>query len=99
MARRKNVSRPRFTKKELRAIYDKTDGHCNLCGKKLSFVNYGAQSGRAPWEVDHSNPVSTGGTNYKRNLKPACPDCNRSKGATRRPAFHKKSWLKELLGF
>ena len=98
MGRRKTASRPQFSGRELRDIYDKTGGHCNLCGKKLSFVNYGASRGRGPWEVDHSNPVSRGGTNYKRNLNPACPGCNKSKGATRPPAYHEKSWLERALG-
>ena len=97
MARKKTKQRPRFTQEDLNTIYDKTDGHCNLCGKKLSFVNYGKLSGRAPWEVDHGNPVSKGGTNYLRNLNPICPSCNRSKGAKRRRPYREKSALEQFL--
>jgi 5-methylcytosine-specific restriction endonuclease McrA len=32
------------------------------------------------WEVDHIRPRSRGGTDYLRNLVPACIECNRSKG-------------------
>lgn len=35
---------------------------------------------RGAWEVDHSVPKSRGGTDYLRNLVPACIDCNRLKG-------------------
>lgn len=35
----------------LRLIYDRTDGHCHICGKKLSFVNYAVPGTRGAWEV------------------------------------------------
>ncbi|MGD0496198.1 MAG: HNH endonuclease signature motif containing protein [Candidatus Bathyarchaeia archaeon] len=35
---------------------------------------------RGAWEVDHSRPLSRGGTDYLRNLVPSCVECNRSKG-------------------
>lgn len=69
-----------YTDEQLRAIYDSTGGYCHLCDKKLAFSNYGQYAEKAPWEVDHSNPLSRGGTNSSRNLKPACIDCNRAKG-------------------
>ena len=97
MARQQTQQRRRFTTEELRVIYDKTNGQCIVCGKKLSFVNYGKLSGRAPWEVDHSNPVSKGGTDYLRNLNPICPSCNRSKGAKRRRAYREKGMLEQIL--
>lgn len=42
-----------FSDDDLNRIYDKTDGYCAHCGKKLSFCNYG-KPGRGQWEVDHS---------------------------------------------
>ena len=69
-----------YTNDELNDILDKTEGHCHLCGKKLCFGNYAEQGARGAWEVDHSRSVSQGGTDYFRNLFPACIDCNRSKG-------------------
>jgi len=47
--------------------------------KKLALTNYGMPREKGAWEIDHSNPVSRGGTNYLRNLVPACISCNRSK--------------------
>lgn len=70
----------RYTNEDLTYIYDKNNGCCWHCGKKLSFKNYGIIGARGGWEVDHSNPLSRGGTDYFRNLVPSCIPCNRSKG-------------------
>ncbi|MDH5648587.1 MAG: HNH endonuclease [Gammaproteobacteria bacterium] len=70
----------KYTKEQLRKIYNRTDGGCHICHKKLSFCNYGKISGRAPWEIEHSSPRSRGGTDHLNNLYAACPSCNRSKG-------------------
>ncbi len=69
-----------YTNDELSYVYDKNDGYCWHCGKKLAWKNYAMRYDRGAWEVDHSNPVSRGGTDYLRNLVPACIECNRSKG-------------------
>lgn len=65
----------------LNRIYDRTDGYCHLCCKKLSFINYARQGFRGAWEVEHSVPLSRGGTNHLNNLYPACISCNRFKAA------------------
>jgi len=41
--------------------------------------SYGKLSEMA-WEVDHSKPVSKGGTDHLNNLQPMNPSANRSKG-------------------
>lgn len=68
-----------YTDDELNYIFDKNEGCCWHCGKRLAWKNYGISGARAAWEVDHSNPVSRGGTDYLRNLVPSCVPCNRSK--------------------
>lgn len=60
-------------------IYDRTDGYCHLCCKKLSFINYSRYGAKGAWEVEHSIPLSQGGTDHLNNLYPACISCNRSK--------------------
>ncbi len=65
----------------LNRIYDRTDGYCHLCCKKLSFSNYARYGSRGAWEVEHSVPLSKGGTNHLNNLYPACISCNRYKAA------------------
>jgi 5-methylcytosine-specific restriction endonuclease McrA len=69
-----------YTDEELSCVFDKNNGYCWHCGKKLAWKNYGKPRKRGAWEVDHSRPLLRGGTDYLRNLVPACIECNRSKG-------------------
>jgi 5-methylcytosine-specific restriction endonuclease McrA len=62
-------------------IYEKTDGYCHICHKKLSLINYGKNGERGAWHVDHSIPKVKGGTDHMNNLYPACISCDTSKGA------------------
>ena len=76
-----------FNDEQLNWIYDRTNGKCHICGKKVFFVNYGNPKSKAAWEVEHSVPRAKGGTDYLRNLYPACIRCNREKStATTRTA-------------
>ena len=68
-----------FSTVERRKIYDRTYGKCHICGKKLSFTNYGYFGLKGCWEVEHSNPKYKGGTNRLNNLYASCISCNRSK--------------------
>ena len=63
-----------------RKIYDRTDGRCHICGKKLSFINYGKMGKRGAWEIDHSRPRSKNGSENLNNLYASCISCNRTKG-------------------
>lgn len=69
-----------FDDYRLSSIYDRTSGYCHICGKKLSFTNYGRPGRKGAWEVEHSAPQSLGGTHHGNNLFPACIKCNREKG-------------------
>ncbi len=71
----------KFTDDQINWIYDRTTGYCHICHRKLAFKNYGVHGTRGAWEVEHSNPKASGGTNRLSNLYPACIACNRSKGA------------------
>jgi hypothetical protein len=55
----------------LNRIYDKTDGYCHICHKKLSFSNYACCGAKGAWEIDHSNAKINGGSNHLNNLFPA----------------------------
>jgi HNH endonuclease len=65
----------------LNAIFEKTNGNCHLCGKKLVRKNYADLEARGCWEVEHSVAKANGGTDHLNNLWSACPPCNREKGA------------------
>ena len=87
LARLYEVDRLPYSDDELNDIYDKNDGYCWHCGKKLAFTNYGIVGARGAWEVEHSNPLANGGSNYFRNLVPSCIPCNRSKGTSKTRQF------------
>ena len=85
-----------WKKSELDEIYHSTGGDCHLCWKKLARTNYGKLRARAPWEVDHSVAQANGGSNYFRNLRPACPPCNRSKGKRRNEVIRRENGVTGL---
>jgi|SRR5882724_7087495 len=68
-----------YTRTELRHIYDRTSGYCHICGKKLSFTNYGGSGSKGAWHVEHSIPRARGGTDHGNNLYAACIACNLEK--------------------
>lgn len=72
-----------YSNERLSDIFDKTDGHCRHCGKQLSFSNFGKRYARGGWEVDHSVPISKGGSDNLRNLWSTCWICNLDKSNTR----------------
>jgi len=65
---------------QLEWIFDRTDGHCHLCGKKLCFSNYAQYGRKGAWEVEHSNARCKGGSDRLCNLYAAHISCNREKG-------------------
>lgn len=77
----------KYSKERLRRIYDKTGGYCYHCYKKLAFTNYGWHPLKGAWEVEHSKPVSQGGTDHLNNLFPSCLKCNRKKGDKTKQQF------------
>ncbi|HHN46956.1 MAG TPA: HNH endonuclease [Planctomycetes bacterium] len=71
----------RWTQEQLKRIYDRTQGRCHVCGKKLAFRNYGLFGRRRCWSVEHSHPRLYDGTDHGNNLYAACIRCNSSKGS------------------
>lgn len=60
----------------LRKIYDRTNGYCHLCHKKLAYTNYGKHGMKGGWHVEHSVARVNGGSDHMNNLFPACIACN-----------------------
>lgn len=67
-------------KPRLRKIYQKTDGCCHICHRKLRLNNYGLHGATGAWQIEHSVPKFKGGTDHLNNLFPACIECNLEKG-------------------
>jgi len=53
-----------------RDIYNKYNGHCAYCGKKIEFDDM---------TIDHIIPSSKGGANTLENTIPSCQLCNNQK--------------------
>jgi HNH endonuclease len=68
-----------FAPDRLEQVFGKNAGNCDYCGKQLAWTNYGRPGYRGAWEVDHSLPISRGGTNHLNNLVPTCVPCNQTK--------------------
>src|SRR5258708_36144210 len=79
----------RYDEETRKAIYAKTNGLCHLCWKPIAFSNYGAHGTRGAWEVDHSVPVSEGGTDHLNNLFSSHTACNRSHQAASSPSVRR----------
>ena len=59
-----------FTTQERYEIYNRTEGHCGICGKFIPLGEY---------TIDHIIPLSKGGTNDLDNLQACCSFCNKAK--------------------
>lgn len=69
-----------YTNEQIRAIYDRYDGCCAYCGKRLSIKNYGQAGAHGAWHVDHRRSRANGGSDHGNNLAAACISCNLDKG-------------------
>lgn len=54
-----------------REIYNKFQGKCAYCGRKIEFDDM---------TLDHIHPHSKGGTKTRENIYPSCHLCNNQKG-------------------
>lgn len=77
-------------KERIHKIYNKTNGCCHLCNKKLSRSNYGVHGAKGSWHVDHSIAKANGGTDHMNNLFAACIDCNLEKGTLHKTTIRKR---------
>ncbi|MFA5528406.1 MAG: HNH endonuclease signature motif containing protein [Peptostreptococcales bacterium] len=59
-----------MNKKDRLSVYNKYDGHCAYCGKKIEYKDM---------QVDHQTASCNGGTNDVDNLFPSCRRCNHYK--------------------
>ena len=64
----------------LQSIFERTDGYCHICHRRLSLANYGKHNSKGAWHIEHSIPKAKGGTDHLNNLFAACIVCNLEKG-------------------
>jgi len=64
----------------LKAIFDKTEGHCHFCGDPLILTKLGWKDPDdldGVWEIDHVIQKHKGGAKDASNCLAACVECNR----------------------
>ena len=66
----KKVKRKCYSPNQRKIIYEKSNGICQLCGRKIAFEDM---------SIDHIIPLDGGGTNGIENTQAACVACNRFK--------------------
>ena len=66
----KKNKRKKLSLSQRKIIYEKSNGYCQLCGRKMLYDNF---------TVDHIIPLGRGGTNDMDNLQGVCKVCNEFK--------------------
>ena len=84
-----------YTPEQLRQIYDRSEGCCTYCDKRLSIQNYGRHGERGAWHVDHRRSRANGGTDHGNNLAAACISCNLVKGARNAKSYQRSIEVEE----
>lgn len=61
-----------MNEKNLRSIFEKTQGHCHFCGDPIIFERRGWKDGdlEGYWEVDHVIQLDKGGSPSSENCLP-----------------------------
>lgn len=71
----------KLTENDLIIIFNKSNGRCSYCGKKLILEERKLWNKKANgyWETDHVVPKIQGGNGKINNLIPSCLWCNQKK--------------------
>lgn len=77
-----------LTKKTRIAVYDKYDGHCAYCGKKLDYKDMQVDH-LIPKQREHFKKYSEEEINCFENYMPSCRRCNHYKRAHSLETFRK----------
>ena len=64
-----------FTEDVVKNAFDRVNGYCQVCGKKLVYASRGSAQGRGGWEARHIKPVLEGGKDEVRNCMIVCKEC------------------------
>lgn len=67
----KKYKRKKYSQTVRKMVYNKSGGHCELCGREIQF---------SEMTLDHIIPLAQGGADNKTNLQCTCRACNTFKG-------------------
>lgn len=70
--KKKNIKRKNYSQSVRKMIYEKADGRCRLCGRKIKFEEM---------TLDHVIPLVLNGVDSVENLQCSCVSCNQQKGS------------------
>lgn len=79
--RKKKTKRKTYSQDARKLIYNKANGRCELCGRKIIFEDM---------TVDHIIPLSQGGLDEVENLQCTCNACNQFKQNIKPDEFNKR---------
>ena len=75
------MSRIPWTDEQERFIFERDNGKCQRCGKRLVFGNR-HKSKTGAWHMGHRRAIAEGGSNHLRNIIAECIICNLKQGTT-----------------
>ena len=64
-----------FSEDVVKDAFDRVNGYCQGCGKKLVQYSRGNTGTRGGWDAEYIKPVSEGGGDTIRNCRIVCMDC------------------------
>jgi|APSaa5957512535_1039671.scaffolds.fasta_scaffold20452_2 hypothetical protein len=73
------LSRPNFSERDREYVYNRDQGTCQRCGKRIIFGNRRRDQVGA-WEMGHKRAHTSGGTSHLRNIVALCWKCNLQQG-------------------
>lgn len=65
-----------FSEQMRRVIFDKANGECEKCGKKLAFENH-KEGEWGAWEAHHKTALSSNGSDNPSNGMALCLKCHK----------------------
>ena len=65
-----------YSEEELNHAFEKSNGYCWWCGKKLVFNNYGIFT-KEGWDIDDTYHVKNRKNSHLKSFVAACIECNR----------------------
>jgi len=69
-----------FSPEDIFRLMDEQKGRCVYCGKSIE----------DEYHIDHTHPLSKGGSNWPSNLQLLCPKCNLRKSASSHEEYQRK---------
>ena len=75
------MSRRPFSEEDRKYVFNRENGHCKICHKRLVFSNRRRDLTGA-WEMGHRKAYANGGTSHLRNIVALCWKHNLEQGTT-----------------